>query len=128
MSPVVIKADGTYIQSDPFGSSGPLAASIRELKELRVKLADFNSETVLDEAKRAVFGQRQEAYGHPADNFALTAKLWSPILGTEVSPEKVGLCMIALKLARCCHAVSRDGLVDIAGYAAAVARALHLDP
>ena len=81
------------------------------------------NESVLDEAKRITGGSRQSDYGHPADDFARTAKMWTGILagklrdGAEVSPMDVPLCMIAVKLARQAHRHKRDNLVDIAGYA-----------
>jgi len=81
------------------------------------------NESVLDEAKRITEGSRQSDYGHPADDFARTARMWTGILagklrdGAEVSAMDVPLCMIAVKLARQAHRHKRDNLVDIAGYA-----------
>ena len=46
--------------------------------------------------------------------------MWSAILGQEVTPAQVGLCMIAVKVSRECHKPKRDNLVDIAGYAETV--------
>jgi len=43
--------------------------------------------------------------------------MWSAILGIDVTAEQVGLCMIAVKISRMCHAIKHDSLVDIAGYA-----------
>lgn len=77
-------------------------------------------ESVLNEAQRLVHGDRNASYGHPLDDFRRTAKMWSAILGVEVRPEQVGLCMIAVKLSRECHRPKRDNLVDIAGYAETV--------
>jgi len=84
---------------------------------------ETSSESVLDEAKRITGGSRQSDYGHPADDFARTARMWTGILagklrdGAEVGPMDVPLCMIAVKLARQAHRHKRDNLVDIAGYA-----------
>ena len=78
---------------------------------------------ILDEAKSLTDGDRQEDYGHPADDFARTALMWTGILGgklregSEVTAMDVPLCMIAVKLARQAHRDKRDNLVDIAGYA-----------
>jgi len=77
------------------------------------------AETVCQEAQRLVGGDRQEAYGHPLDNYELTAKFWSVVLGMEVTPEQVVRCMVCTKLARQMHRPKRDTLVDIAGYAQA---------
>lgn len=76
--------------------------------------------SILMEAEALVHGDRNESYGHPLDDFKRTAKMWSAILGIEIRPEQVGLCMIAVKLSRECHRPKRDNLVDIAGYAETV--------
>jgi len=72
---------------------------------------------ILQEAESLVTGARAEAYGHPAEDFSRTAKMWSAILGVEVPVEKIALCMIALKVSRQCNAAKRDNWTDIAGYA-----------
>lgn len=72
---------------------------------------------ILQEADNLINGARQGSYGHPLDNFTDTAKMWSVILGADVTAEQVGLCMIAVKLCRQIHQEKRDNLVDIAGYA-----------
>ena len=77
-------------------------------------------QSVLTEAEGLVHGDRNTTYGHPLDDFSRTAQMWSALLGTPVTPEQVGLCMIAVKLSRECHLPKRDNLVDIAGYAETV--------
>jgi len=72
--------------------------------------------TILEEAQQAVYGARQEAYGHPFDDFSRTAKIWSAILGVEVTPAQVALCMVGVKISRECNRPGRDNLVDGAGY------------
>lgn len=74
--------------------------------------------TVCDEARAAVYGPRNKDYGSVTDNFGMTAKMWSAILGVSVSAKDVGLCMVALKVSREKFCSKRDNLVDIAGYAA----------
>lgn len=76
--------------------------------------------TILEEAQSLVYGDRQASYGHPLDDFSRTAKMWSAILGHEVSAEQVGLCMCAVKISRQLNKPKRDNLVDLAGYAATV--------
>lgn len=74
--------------------------------------------TILAEADSIVNGQRREDYGGPFESFSDIAKGWSMVLGTEVTPEQVGLCMIQLKVARAKNGgFHRDSFVDIAGYA-----------
>lgn len=74
--------------------------------------------------KRSVALQAHETVTNRPDNqgaktpyFAAIAAHWSVILGTEVSPEDVCLCMIALKIVRQKHLWMEDSLVDICGYA-----------
>ena len=83
------------------------------------------TESILIEAQRLVHGDRGDAYGHPLDDFRRTAAMWSAILGCEVRPEQVGLCMCAVKISRQCNKPKRDNLVDIAGYAETVSMALE---
>ena len=52
-------------------------------------------ESILEEAKRIVHGDRGENYGHPFEDFSRTAQIWSAILGIDVEPEQVALCMVA---------------------------------
>ena len=84
---------------------------------------DEPPESVLDEAKRITTADRQSDYGHPRDDFARTAALWTAILarhlrdGEALTAMDVPLCMIVLKVARQTHRHKRDNLVDIAGYA-----------
>ncbi len=75
------------------------------------------SRNVLDVANDITAGDRQADYGHPAVDFGKAAKIWSAILGCEVSPEQVALCMIGVKISRLCNAYKEDSVIDIAGYA-----------
>ncbi len=77
-------------------------------------------ESILFEAHNLVHGVRGEDYGHPYHDFGRTAKIWSAILGVDVTPEQVALCMIGVKISRECHRPKRDNRVDIAGYAEAL--------
>jgi hypothetical protein len=75
------------------------------------------AETVLEEADRLVMGERQSAYGHPLDDFTRTGRIWGAILGIpDVSAEKVGLCMIGVKISRETNYAKRDNRVDGPGY------------
>lgn len=85
------------------------------------------SDSILHEAEKLIYGDRNKAYGCPKEEFELTAKLWSGILGVEVQWHHVPLCMIALKIRRQCHANKRDNLVDIAGYAGTIEMALDVE-
>lgn len=75
-------------------------------------------ESILPEAHELVHGARQQDYGHPLDDFACTGRIWGALLGIpDVPPEKVALCLIAMKLSRESRVPKRDNRVDIAGYA-----------
>jgi hypothetical protein len=75
---------------------------------------------VLEEANKLVHGERNADYGHPLDDFTKTAKMWSAILGVDVTAEQVGLCMCAVKISRQMNRPKVDNLVDLAGYAETV--------
>lgn len=71
---------------------------------------------LLEEAKILVSGDRRKSYGSPRKNFTNIAKIWSVVLGTEVKPEQVALCMVGTKLARQSFKSGRDNKVDLIGY------------
>lgn len=77
-------------------------------------------QTILLEAQDAVYKARQADYGTVTNNFTTIARLWEVVLGTKVTPEQVGLCMVQVKVARQMFKPKRDNLVDIAGYAATI--------
>lgn len=74
-------------------------------------------ETVLEEAQRLIYGDRNADYGHPLDDFGRTGRIWGAILGIpDVAPELVGLCMVAVKVSREVNHPKRDNRVDGPGY------------
>lgn len=89
---------------------------------------DTKPETILEEAQRLVYGDRQEAYGHPRDDFGRTAGMWTALFGRKLAdgerftPEDVAMAMACVKLSRLANAYKRDSAVDLAGYAATLAR------
>jgi hypothetical protein len=90
--------------------TSPPATSIQEVP-LRV--------AALREAAGIINGDRNKQYGNPEDNFERTAKIWSVILGIEISNEDVAMMMVGLKVARYASksGYQPDTWVDIAGYA-----------
>jgi len=72
--------------------------------------------SILEEAQELIHGDRHEDYGHPFKDFSKTARLWSVVLGVDVTPEQVALCMVCLKISRELHRPKRDNIVDAAGY------------
>lgn len=74
-------------------------------------------QSILLEADVLVNGPRQRDYGHPISDFTRTGKIWGAILGTDpVPPDKVGLCMVGLKLSREVNRPKTDNRRDGAGY------------
>lgn len=79
----------------------------------------MKKEQILDKAKELISNERLKHYGPPKENFARIAKIWTAILGTEIRPSHVALCMIGLKIARLQETPNHDdSWIDLAGYAA----------
>lgn len=83
---------------------------------------DASAETILQEAQRLVHGNRGADYGHPLDDFARTAKMWSGLFrdllrpGVEFEAPHVGMGMVCVKLSREMNKPKRDNMTDGAGY------------
>lgn len=73
-------------------------------------------ETILQEAERIIGGDRAQDYGDITESTQRIASMWSTILGVDVTPRQVLLCMVGLKISREVNKHKRDNLVDIAGY------------
>jgi hypothetical protein len=74
---------------------------------------------ILQQADKAINGQRELDYGTVEDNFSLIAKLWSAYLGETISAVDVSMMMCLLKIARIKNGGGTgDSFVDLAGYAA----------
>mgnify|MGYP003333814464 FL=1 len=73
----------------------------------------------LRQAAALINGDRDAQYGSPKDNFNRIARIWSVILGIEVTEEDVAMCMTGLKMARYASksGFQPDTWIDIAGYA-----------
>jgi hypothetical protein len=79
---------------------------------------------VLKEADELIVGDRNNDYDHPLDNFTRIAKIWSAILGIEVTYQQVALCMVGVKIAREAYKPKKDNRVDGAGYLGALDMAI----
>jgi len=89
-------------------------------------------ETVLHEAERIIYGDREQTYGHPSKNLQVIADMWTAylngatdnLLGNKSFEAKdVAIMMILLKTARLANDINhRDSIVDICGYAALIER------
>jgi len=73
----------------------------------------------LREAASIIAGDRDVQYGGPEENFTRIAKIWSVIVGAEISPEDVAMMMVGLKVTRYASksGFQPDTWIDIAGYA-----------
>ena len=77
---------------------------------------------VLDEVRKTINGDRQDAYGNPEDSFRMISDLWTAYLDKYVSPQDVAMMMVLLKCARQKTGKGkRDNFVDMCGYAALAA-------
>ena len=78
----------------------------------------MNASMLLQHAA-GVIEHRERSYGPTRELFARIAARWSLVLGIDVTPAQVALCLIDLKLARLSRDPSHlDSIVDVAGYAA----------
>ncbi len=86
-------------------------------------LNPYREPSILVEAEKIVGSDRQLQYGHPSNDFARTADMWTGLFREKLAkhnifyPEDVAKAQICLKLSREMNLHKRDNLVDIAGYA-----------
>jgi len=81
------------------------------------------TESILQEAQRLIHGERNKNYGHPRENFADIAVLFTAYLDKEIDEIDVANLMILVKVARVKGTgYHRDSFTDIAGYAGCVER------
>jgi len=79
----------------------------------------MNRAEILEEAARLTAQDRNKNYGDPYTNHKRIADLWSVILGIDVTPSQVALCMVQVKIARLIETPTHeDSFVDGAAYMA----------
>lgn len=79
----------------------------------------MNRLDVLKSAADITSGDRNASYGDPYENHLRIAKVWSVILGFDVTPSQVALCMAGMKLARLAYDPTHvDSNIDGAAYLA----------
>ena len=85
----------------------------------------MNARDFLNEA-RATIQDRGMDYGHPTDNMARTAALWSSYLEMPVTDYQVAMCMALVKIARSMETAKADNYIDGAAYFA-ISGMLHTE-
>lgn len=71
----------------------------------------------MTDVTKEVVDARRGVYGEPTESFTRIAQVWSGILGHEVQPWAVPLCMIGFKAVRATYAPDySDNADDILGY------------
>lgn len=80
--------------------------------------ASIKPQTIAEEAYEIIGGDRLDEYGDMRKSFENIGKVWSVLVGVEISPEKVALMMVGLKMVRQNNKHKRDNLVDLIGYTA----------
>lgn len=75
---------------------------------------------LLEQAIRAVDGDRDQEYGGPESSFSLIASVWSALRSQQYTASDVAMMLAALKLVRLqsTGGEHEDSWVDLAGYAA----------
>lgn len=81
------------------------------------------SPDILAEAAEIVAGPRQDAYGHPADDYAKVIAIFHALTGVSLTLEQAILFMVSVKFARLRTNIDanrwhHDSLVDAIGYLA----------
>jgi hypothetical protein len=83
--------------------------------------------SVLKEANKIIYGDREQTYGKPSKNLDTIAKMWNAYIGAmdkrDLNAKDVACLMVLLKTARLANQPDhRDSIVDICGYAALIER------
>lgn len=84
-------------------------------------------ETILEQAQRIIYGERNKDYGHPIINHLRTAAFWCIWKGTYFTPIDVCMMNIFQKQSRSMNKLTFDNLVDIAGYTGNIERIVFED-
>lgn len=76
----------------------------------------YEHDSILNKAQK-VIKQRGTQLGNSKQLYKQIAEIWSTIAEKNITPEKVILMMISLKICRQLQSHKLDNIVDIAGYA-----------
>ena len=79
--------------------------------------------SILEEANKIIYGDREKTYGNPSKCLDLIAQYWTGHVGIPITGVDVCIMMALLKLARLQNQPDhRDSLVDTVGYMALIER------
>lgn len=116
-----------FSEIHPVGKSAHLSWWIHQaVPERNASESTTPPETILDLAASVTSGDRQRDYGHPRDNHACTAALWTAWLNRvaearggdrTLTAQDVCALNILQKVSRWANKLTRDTLVDVAGFA-----------
>ena len=82
-------------------------------------MSELDRKEILEEAINLTCGERDSVYGDPFINHLRISRGWEVILGTEVSPAEVALCLAWLKIARLVETPDHlDSYIDLCAYGA----------
>lgn len=93
-----------------------------ELVWLKQNAPATDTKTLADQAKKLVYGDRNQQYGSPAKDYERVSKVWSGLLcnklkdGESITAEEALIMMTALKLCREFHKHKEDNVIDAHGY------------
>ena len=105
------------IEKAPLGPHPPRVLWGVLLKILEILPMTIDRYIQAIESVAEVLEERGEDYGTPYSNHTHIAHLWSVLLGQDISPHQVVMCMVALKLARLMNQPTHDdSWRDIIGY------------
>lgn len=87
----------------------------------------FGSFVALRTSLDLITGERHQSYGSANASFTRVAAGWEQILGCEITPRQVALCMAWLKISREVNKHKNDNLVDAISYIALAADVGEVD-
>ena len=108
---------------------------VRPLSEGEKLVMGSIQDTILDEARTVIYGDREKTYGDPGKNLRVIAGYWNTYLtskgfdfGEGLDYDDVCNMMVLLKVARLANTpLHRDSLVDVCGYLALAERVDRAD-
>jgi len=92
-------------------------------------IGNIDRDKILNFASDLINGPRAKDYGDALEMHRRIAAGWSEIVGVNVSPAQVALCMAWLKIARLVETPDHfDSFVDLVAYGALAGEIQHRDP